>query len=471
MHPELFELKALVAGRLDLHRRREIDDHLGSCAECSRHYVAMMLGSSSPKTSEQEARAGMVAAAAAPVLAGASGGASLASAYGIDAPLAPPAPRPAPRVPNTSHALEVELGPSTASSQVPVSPSLVDAITKFRTESDLARGVASAAAPAVVPSAPAPKPVAAAPAPSAAAQQAGAPAAPVRAAAAAAAPDPVPAVIIAAETVAPESSLIIEPSIFMPTPLGGVSIINPPAPAAFAPTPDRAAYIAKPKAPSEVPVTPPTPELVVTFSSTPTRFKTHRSPAASPVVEPTTPRAVPLSDSEIEYVSQSVPTSASVPLPEFPHAEPAHAPAPSSKSFGMLAGGVAVMAVLAIGGVSYFRSSVSAAAAAAASAAAKQVTAAAAAQRTPAAAPVSPAPVQTRVVYVERPSRKKDEKPKEAEAPTVVPTAPTAVVILPDVNLPTGPDASLQSNTQRSATSELTRSARATAMRTATPRP
>ena len=60
MHPELFELKALVAGRLDAHRRREIDDHLGSCADCSRQYVALMLGSSSPKTAEAEARTVLV---------------------------------------------------------------------------------------------------------------------------------------------------------------------------------------------------------------------------------------------------------------------------------------------------------------------------------------------------------------------------------------------------------------------------
>ena len=99
MHPELFELKALVAGRLDAHRRREIDDHLGTCADCSRHYVALMLGSASPKTAEAEARQGRVPSSTGLLSFAAAGGVSDAPAYGIDAPLAaqpsrPPVTRP-----------------------------------------------------------------------------------------------------------------------------------------------------------------------------------------------------------------------------------------------------------------------------------------------------------------------------------------------------------------------------------------
>ena len=474
MHPELFELKALVAGRLDLHRRREIDDHLGSCADCSRHYVAMMLGSSSPKTAEQEARAGHVAAAAPSLsMVGAGSGASLASAYGIDAPLAAPAPKPAPRVPNKSHSLDLDLTAASAPRQpAPVSPSLVDAITRLRAESDAEQAPQAAAA------APAPAPVAAAPV----------------AAVAAPAPAPfvAPAPIVAAVQIAPEilaapepTSLLLEPSIFMPTPLGGVSIINPDgSTATIHAQSDRSLYAATPKADIDVPVTPPTPELVVTFSSTPARFRAQRSPAANrevaeaPVaaVRAAAP-AVPLSPAEIEYVSQAVPTSASLPLSEFAPAAPAQVHPPARRAnVAMLAGGAAIVAGVLFGGYRYFQSSVTEAAAAAAAAAATQVAAAAAKNAPAAPATVAPAPVQMRVVYVDRPSKKKEsEKAKETPAPeaaAVLQPPPTTVVTLPDVNLQTSaPDAAVLGNSQRSATSELGRSARATAVRTAAPRP
>ena len=100
MHPELFELKALVAGRLDAHRRREIDDHLGSCADCSRHYVALMLGSASPKTAEAEARQGLVPTGAAAVAA--AGPLPSVTSFGIDAPLGPAEPRMATRQPHNN---------------------------------------------------------------------------------------------------------------------------------------------------------------------------------------------------------------------------------------------------------------------------------------------------------------------------------------------------------------------------------
>ena len=162
----------------------------------------------------------MSPAAAMPSLsmAGAGAGASLTSAYGIDAPLAPPAPKPAPRVPNKSHSLDLDLAAaSTPRQPAPVSPSLVDAITRLRAESDPDTAV-QAAAVAPVTKAPAPAPVAAAPV-------APAPVAP----APVALTPMVAAVEIAPEILAaPEpTSLLLEPSIFMPTPFGGVSIINP----------------------------------------------------------------------------------------------------------------------------------------------------------------------------------------------------------------------------------------------------
>lgn len=140
MHPELFELKALVAGRLDALRRREIDDHLGGCAECSRHYVAMMLGSASPKTAEAEAReaAAPTRAGAQMTFAGVASGPPLSTAYGIDAPLAPADPRPPARaIPKPAAARATDLAPpSQGRTQMPVSASLVDAITRLRAESD-----------------------------------------------------------------------------------------------------------------------------------------------------------------------------------------------------------------------------------------------------------------------------------------------------------------------------------------------
>lgn len=443
MHPELFELKALVAGRLDLHRRREIDDHLGSCADCSRHYVAMMLGSSSPKTAEQEARAGHVAASAPPSLALAGvAGPSITTAYGIDAPLSPPAPKPAPRVPNTAHSLDVDLSTHAPRTPAPVSPKLAEAIKERQ-----------------------------------------APAAPVAAAPVAAAPVLDISAPLAADFVtAPEAtSSFIEPSIFMPTPLGGVSIINPDGSSAtIASLPDRAPRPIAPIAPEHVPVTPPTPELVVTFSSTPARFKAQRAtePAATAVLEPVGAPAVPLTNEEIEYVSMAVPTSAARPLAEYSFSEAAAArqaaaASKSSSKVGMIAGGVALVAVLGFGGYRAFQSSVSKAAEAAAAAAASQV-AKAAAQQAPVPAPVAaaPAPVQTRVVYVDRPARsskKESEKAKETAPPEPAPVMPqpTAIITIPEVDVGTAtPNGALQTNSTRNVTSELTRSARATAMRT-----
>lgn len=416
MHPELFELKALVAGRLDAHRRREIDDHLGSCADCSRHYVAMMLGSSSPKTAEAEAREALVPTGGGAVLTLIAGGASAAPAYGIDAPIIPSAsPRPAaPRAPhNNMIALETEFPPSAARTQVPVSASLVDAISKLRAESE---HPTAAAAPAVVDviAAPAPEPVAK----------------------------------LAPEIIAPVAATpLIAPSIFTPTPYDGVSLINPPVPAA-------------------APRTPPAPELVVTFSSPPPRTSTQRaSAAAAPASVPT----AAITPSQ-EYVSQAVPTLASVPASEFELTTPS-APVRSQPKPAMLGGVIAAAAlVLGLAGYKYFQSSVSQAANAAAVAAAKQVEAAAR-TNTPAAAP-APAPVQTRIVYVEKPSSRKSEPVAQAkpETVTVAPSVPIAVT-LPDVNLNTGGDPVVQSSTQRSAATELTRSARATAVRTAAPRP
>ena len=154
MHPELFELKALVAGRLDAHRRREIDDHLGSCAECSRHYVAMMLGSSSPKTAEAEAREGLVSTGAGSGATLVGGESAAIQRYGIDAPLKPSAPpRPAaPRAPhNNLAALETEFQAPSSRIQMPVSASLVDAISKLRAESEAAAPVAVAVSRAPAP--------------------------------------------------------------------------------------------------------------------------------------------------------------------------------------------------------------------------------------------------------------------------------------------------------------------------------
>ncbi len=417
MHPELFELKALVAGRLDTHRRREIDDHLGSCADCSRHYVALMLGSSSPKTAEAEAREALVPTGAGAVLTLIAGGASAAPAYGIDAPIAPSAaPRPAaPRAPhNNMAALETEFPAPASRTQVPVSASLVDAITKLRAESEAPRATVMPEVELVKPAAPA------------------------------ATVAPVPVVTPARPIVAPVAETpLIAPSIFTPTPYDGVSLIHPPV------------------TPVATPVQP-APELVVTFSSTPPRTPVQRAPAAA--------AAVAITPSQ-EYVSQAVPTSASVPVTAFELTTPPAVAATSAKPrmLGGMIAAAALLLVVGLAGYKYFQSSVSEAASAAAAAAAKQVESAA---RTtaPAAVPVA-APVQTRIVYVEKPSTRRTEPAKaKPETVLVAPALPIAVT-LPDVNLNTGADPVGQTSTQRSATSELTRSARATASRTATPRP
>ncbi len=422
MHPELFELKALVAGRLDAHRRREIDDHLGRCAECSRQYVAIMLGNTSPKTAEAEAREALIptsAGSGAMAIAG-NGAAARAPAYGIDSSIVTAAPPPAP-APRPAPVRAAEIPQAPLRGQQAVSASLVDAITRLRAESE-------AAAVAPPPTAPAASPVLIALAPE---------------------------IVVPAE---PESPLI-EPSIFMPTPLNTVSILNP----AVAPA------TARPVAPNEASASTPKPELVVTFSSTPVRTRAQRSATQQPASTP----------SDAAYVSLAVPTSLSQPLSEYIGA-PAR-PADSQRRFRMalVIGAAAFALIVAVSGYRYFQTSVSAAARAAAADAAKQVKATAAAATTALpAAPSAPA-VQTRIVYRDAPRRSgeaaRDTKPSRADAPVAgsTLTQPSSLgVVLPDVNLPTqGADAALVTNAQRSATSELTRSARATASRTGSPRP
>ena len=424
MHPELFELKALVAGRLDAHRRREIDDHLGSCADCSRHYVALMLGSSSPKTAEAEARQGFAAAGTVLTLTGGSSS-STVEVFGIDAPLSPAVPKP-PVKPAHSNgpALETEFPAASSRTQLPVSASLVDVIAKLRAESD-----AQKSAPA--PDAPAPEFVAA----------------PVQ-----------------------ESSLI-EPSIFLPTPADGVSLIKPIAtPPASKAAPELPAFMTRPGSTSPAKSVDAQPELVVTFSSTPSRISSYRSPSSVAVVTPSADQA---------YVSQSVPNSALQPASDFAVSDSTVSQKPKPAPYGLIAA-AAVAVIVAISGYKYFQSSVTQAAAAAATAAAKQVQAAAAAAPPPSAAtptgtgastPVPAPVVQTRIVYVDRPAKSRSEsKPRESSgSPTL---AAPAIVTIPDVNVSTGSaDAAIQGNSQRSATSELTRSARPTSTRTAVPRP
>lgn len=423
MHPELFELKALVAGRLDAHRRREIDDHLGRCAECSRQYVAIMLGNTSPKTAEAEAREALIptsAGSGAMAIAG-NGAAARPSAYGIDATIvtAAPVPAPAPR-PAPVRAAEIAQAPLRGPHAV--SASLVDAITRLRAESE-------AAAVAPLPTAPAASPVLVALAPE---------------------------IVVPAETESP----LIEPSIFMPTPLNTVSILNPVvAPAAT-----------RPAAPEAVSASTPKPELVVTFSSTPVRTRAQRSATQQPASTPS---------GDAAYVSLAVPTSLSQPLSEYIGAPARPADAQRRFRMALMIGAAALALVVAVSGYMYFQSSVSAAAIAAAADAAKQVkaSAAAASKAVPAALP-APA-VQTRIVYRDAPRRNgdaaRDTKPVRADTPvgtSTVPQPSSLGVVLPDVNLPTqGADAALVTNAQRSATSELTRSARATASRTGSPRP
>ena len=420
MHPELFELKALVAGRLDAHRRREIDDHLGSCADCSRHYVALMLGSSSPKTAEAEARQGFAAAGTVLTLMGGTGS-STVEVFGIDAPLSPSVPRP-PAKPAQSNgsALETEF-PSVSRTQVPVSASLTDVIARLRAESDAQKsadaGVATSAA-------------------------------------------------AAAEVVAvpAHEAPLIEPSIFAPTPADGVSIIRPRStPSAGSAAPERPAFMTRPASASPTKSVETQPELVVTFSSTPSRISSYRSPGSVAVVTPSADQA---------YVSQAVPNMAHDPTSDFAVSDMSMSRAP--KSATMRNAAIAAIAlVVAISGYRYFQSSVAQAAAAAA----KQVQADAAAAPKPsapapttAAPPPSPAPVQTRIVYVDRPAKSSPEsKPRESSGSSI---STPAIVTIPDVNVSTGSaDAAIQGNSQRSATSELTRSARPTSTRTAVPRP
>ncbi len=411
MHPEQFELKALVAGRLDAHRRREIDDHLGSCADCSRHYVALMLGSSSPKTAEAEAREGLVPSGAGTVLTLGGNSAGSVQVYGIDAPLAPSVPR-TPRAAN-GHGPALETEFSSGRIPVPVSSSLVDAIAKLRAESEAQKAAS--------------------------------------------------AVSLAREIVAPlPDAPLIEPSIFTPTPPGGVSLIRPMAtPGGSARAPERPSFMTRPMSSSPMSGAA-QPELVVTFSSTPPRSPSYRSPSSVTVVTPSSDRA---------YVSQAVPNEATQPRADFQVTETTVARKPQSIMLGVMLGGAALALVIAFSGYKYFQSSVSNAAAAAATAAAKEVQAAAA--RVPTAVPVAAAPasapVQTRIVYVREPARKSDTR--VADTPSAAPPAPLSVT-LPDVNVSTGnAESAIQTNTQRSATSELTRSARATATRTAAPRP
>ncbi len=460
MHPELFELKALVAGRLDAHRRREIDDHLGSCAECSRHYVAMMLGSSSPKTAEAESRRALV-----PSGGGASlgiGGPSETASYGIDASLAPSTFKPAPVQPNGMPMLDVSMPSSIASrTQVPVSSSLVETITRLRAESDAEKsGVAPvAAAPMfVTPAAPVPKVAAPAPTPPA--------------------PQPAPKAPHSSAHAFADSDSFIHTSVLLPTPLGMVSAIQPmivprakPAapPAPAAPTVERPTFMTR-ASPAPVAAVP-AQELVVTFSSTPSRSATHRSPSA---VHAITPSAAE------EYVSQAVPNLATQQFVDFSVSDATMSPLrnPKTMRMAMMAGAAVLALSVVIGGYRYFKSSVSDAASAAATAAAKAVTDNASRQQasnTPVAAAALPAPVTTRIVYRDRePSRRSSESRASADSQTPSNSqSPLPVTVnIPDVSISTNiPDASMQSNTSRSATSELTRSAKATATRTSTPRP
>jgi len=210
-------------------------------------------------------------------------------------------------------------------------------------------------------------------------------------------------------------------------------------------------------------------ELVVTFSSTPPRTPAMRSVAAA------SPSATSVVTPSQEYVSQAIPTLTSAAPAEFELSAPESAL--TSRKPVLLGGALAAAAVVVLvglGGYKFFQSSVSQAASAAAAAATQQAKAAADARPLApvAAAPAPvPAPVQTRIVYVERPSSRKGG-PVQAKPETVtVTTSMPIAVTLPDVNLNTASDASVQNNTQRNVTSELTRGARATASRTAAPRP
>lgn len=473
MHPELFELKALVAGRLDAHRRREIDDHLGSCADCSRHYVALMLGSSSPKTAEAEARQGHVPSSAGMLSFAGAGAATDALIYGIDAPLAAPIPRPMVTRPPHSNlaALETEFVAPVTRTPMPVSSSLVDAITKLRAESEQAQLAAAAAAATALERA-SPPPVSEA------------------------APATVPPVPREASAPADVVSIIPSPQ-------------KPIAPKAHA----LPSFLQdEPPASAEA-----APELVVTFSSTPTRFARRRivtpavavdavfdapyvsravsqpvvAPAAAPVsahaemVVAADVAAAPalVDNAAFARADAVVSVTADVALPFDAGSDDALQEArvaqqPTSMKFVAMAAGAALALIVAGSGWRYFQSSVSQAASTAAAAAARQVeataarTAAGVAATAAASAAAAPAPapaVETRIVYVREPA--KQESPKAVDAATAIPSIPIAVT-LPDVNLQTSAaETGVNASSQRSATSELTRSARATAARTANPRP
>ena len=435
MHPELFELKALVAGRLDAHRRREIDDHLGTCADCSRHYVALMLGSASPKTSEAEARQGRAPSSAGLLSFAAAGGVTDAPAFGIDAPLvAQPSRPPVTRPPHSNlAALETEFVSPVSRTQVPVSTSFVDAITQLRAESE--HGPRAAVTAAV-------KPL----------EQP-------------AATQDVPTSIISApqKPIVPKSYVL--PPFLQDTPVESSDAA---------------------------------PELVVTFSSTPTRFARRRivtppTPATAVRHAPLVLHAAPQAPTEpvgALVAAAAAVTAPAVVMPMSPlvlhdvlaspfdsqAADALHAARlahkPKSMMLGALAGGVVFVLVVAAGGIRYFQSSVSQAAATAGAAAARQVEATAARTAAGVAATVAArgaAPVQTRIVYVREPAKK--EGARSVDTPAALPNVPIAVT-LPDVNLQTSAlETGVNANSQRSATSELTRSARATAARTTNPRP
>ena len=435
MHPELFELKALVAGRLDAHRRREIDDHLGTCADCSRHYVALMLGSASPKTAEAEARQGRVPSSTGLLSFAAAGGVAEAPAYGIDAPLvAQPSRPPVTRPPHSNlAALETEFVPPASRTQVPVTTSFVDAITQLRAESEQGQRTAVTAAAKTLE-----RPVAAQAAPT-------------------------PIIPAPPKSIVPKSYEL--PPFLQDTPVESSDAA---------------------------------PELVVTFSSTPTRFARRR------IVTPPAPveavRHAPLvvrdaAQMPADLVSAIVGAVPAAPAPtvvmsmsplmlhdvsvspfDSQAADALHAERLAHKSKSMMlsamAGGVVFVLVVAAGGIRYFQSSVSQAAASAGAAAARQVEASAARTAAGVAATVAArgaAPVQTRIVYVREPAKKEESRSVETRA--ALPNVPIAVT-LPDVNLQTSAlETGVNVNSQRSATSELTRSARATAARTANPRP
>jgi len=503
VHPEQFELKALVAGRLDAHRRREIDDHLGSCADCSRHYVALMLGSASPKTAEAESRQGHAPSSAGVLTFAGSGAATEAPMYGIDAPLAAPVPRPTVTRPPHSNlaALETEFVPPPSRTPVPVSNSFVDAITKLRAESEQAQLTAMMAAAKALERPPVPPVI-----------------------------DPAPAVDapVTREDAAPAA---VQSSIAAPQ--------HPPAPTAQV----------LPSLLQDEPAasTAAAPELIVTFSSTPTRFARRRIvtpvvPADAVLDAPYVSRAIPLpvaapvaAHVDTDVVVAAVPAYAAAVAPAFDEAaEPAYAAAvapafaeaaepayseavapafahgetaspfdseadavqhdtqraqkPRSAMSAALVGGAALVLIAAVGGFRYFQSSVSQAASTAAAAAVRQVEAtaartaagvAAAAAAAPAPVPASvpvpvpvpvPAPaVETRIVYVRAPAKQEPAMPVETAAE--LPPVPIAVT-LPDVNLQTSTaETGTNANAQRDARSELTRSARATAPRTTNPRP